>query len=163
MKMQRTRHPGIYKRGSRYVVVWRYRGRQHKESFATLSEAREAKGRRQAGERRPVSRVGFEDYFAQWIESYAGRTTRGFSASSRKEYRRVIASYALPRWGPWRLSEVEPADVRDLFAEARREGSSTSELRRLRAALSVMFADRRRGRVAALEPDQWHPHPRRPE
>ena len=53
--MQRTRHPGIYKRGSRYVVVWRYRGRQHKESFATLSEAREAKGRRQAGDRRPVS------------------------------------------------------------------------------------------------------------
>ena len=28
--MERTRHPGIYKRGSRYVVVWRHRGRQHK-------------------------------------------------------------------------------------------------------------------------------------
>ena len=27
-KMERTRHPGIYKRGGRYVVVWRHRGRQ---------------------------------------------------------------------------------------------------------------------------------------
>jgi hypothetical protein len=30
-KMERTRTPGVYKRGDRYVVVWRHRGRQHKE------------------------------------------------------------------------------------------------------------------------------------
>jgi integrase len=139
-KMERTSTPGIYRRGSRYVVVWRHRGRQRKEFFATLAEAREAKGRRQAGERRPASRVGFEDYYEGWIASYAGRTGRGFSSSSREEYRRTIESHALPRWATWRLADVEPADVRELFGDLRRSGNSTSAIKRLRAALSAMFA-----------------------
>jgi integrase len=139
-KMERTSTPGIYRRGKRYVVVWRHRGRQRKEFFGTLAEAREAKGRRQAGERRPASRVGFEDYYEGWIESYAGRTARGFSSSSREEYRRTIESHALPRWATWRLADVEPADVRELFGDLRRSGNSTSAIKRLRAALSAMFA-----------------------
>lgn len=139
-KMKKTRYPGIYKRGSRYVVTWEHRGRQHKESFATLAEAREAKGRRQAGDRRPTSRVGFADYFAEWIESYAGRTARGFSESTRPEYRRPIEQHAIPKWRGWRLAEVEPADVRDLFGDMRRSGTSTSQIKKLRAALSAMFA-----------------------
>ena len=44
--METTWTPGIFKRGSRYVVVWRHRGRQHKETFRTLEEAREAQGER---------------------------------------------------------------------------------------------------------------------
>jgi hypothetical protein len=28
--MEKTRHAGIYKRGSRYVAVWQYKGQQHK-------------------------------------------------------------------------------------------------------------------------------------
>jgi hypothetical protein len=55
-KMVKTRTPGIYRRGSRYVIVWRHRGKQHKQFFATMAEAREAKGRRQGGDRRPTSR-----------------------------------------------------------------------------------------------------------
>jgi integrase len=139
-KMERTSTPGIYRRGNRYVVVWRHRGRQRKEFFATLAEAREAKGRRQAGDRRPASRVGFEDYYEGWIESYAGRTARGFSSSSREEYRRTIESHALGRWATWRLADVEPAEVRELFGDLRRSGKSTSAIKRLRAALSAMFA-----------------------
>ena len=61
--MERTSTPGIYKRGSRYVVVWQHRGRQHKSFHRTLSEAREAQGaRRQPGERKPATRERFEDY-----------------------------------------------------------------------------------------------------
>ena len=37
--MKKTRHPGIYKRGSRYVVVYKVDGRQRKESAHTLDEA----------------------------------------------------------------------------------------------------------------------------
>lgn len=139
-KMKRTGTPGVFKRGSRYVVVWRHRGRQHKEFFATLAEAREAKGRRQAGERRPASRIGFADYFAGWIESYAGRTSRGFSGTSRIEYRRAIETHALPRWGTWRLADLEPSDVRELFGELHRAGASTSSISKLRAVLGAMFA-----------------------
>lgn len=139
-KLEKTRYPGIYRRGSRYVIVWEHRGRQHKESFSTLAEAREAKGRKQAGERRPVSRVGFEDYFLRWIKTYAGRTARGFSETTRPEYERPIRVHALGPWQGWKLAEIEPADVRQRLGEMRAEGCSTSQIKKLRAALSAMFA-----------------------
>ena len=139
-KMERTRYPGIYKRGSRYVVVWRHRGKQHKSFHGSLAEAREAKAQRQTGDRRPLSKVGFEDYFTEWIASYAGRTSRGFSETTRPVYRRPIETHAVPRWRTWRLADVEPADVRELFGEMRKsrlehisdqeaEGSSLGDVR----------------------------------
>jgi hypothetical protein len=48
------------------------------ETFRTLAEAREAKGNRDTGDRRPAVRVGFEDYFDQWIDCYA--TVRHYEA-----------------------------------------------------------------------------------
>ncbi len=138
--MVRTATPGICKRGNRYVVVWRHRGKQYKSFHRTLTEAREAKGQRQSGDRRPTSRIGFADYFDEWIETYAGRTARGFSETTRPEYRRPIEAHALPRWRTWRLADVEPGDVRDLFGQMRRDGRSTSQIKKTRAALSAMFA-----------------------
>jgi integrase len=156
-KLVKTNAPGIFRRplkgcdrhkpgseGGRcdcpYVVTWWHRGKQHKETFRTFAEAREAKGNRDAGDRRPVARVRFEAYFEGWIESYAGRTARGFSETTRPEYRRPIEQHALARWSSWWLADVEPADVRELFGELRRAGASTSALKKLRAALSAMFA-----------------------
>jgi hypothetical protein len=124
--LEKTSTPGIYKRGSRYVIVWRHRGKQHKQFFRTLAEAREGKAKRTGGERRKESKVGFEPYFAEWIESYAGRTARGFSETTRPDYRRPIEAHAIPEWGTWKLGDVEPADVRDLFGTMRRGGCSTS-------------------------------------
>jgi integrase len=149
-EFERTSIPGVFRRHAKgctrsrcscpYVVFWRHRGKQFRETFRTFAEAREAKGTRDAGDRRPVARVGFGEYFEQWIESYAGRTARGFSETTRPEYRRPIERYAEPRWGTWRLAEVEPGDVRDLFGEMRRAGATTSAIKKLRAALSAMFA-----------------------
>src|SRR5258708_4087376 len=95
-KLERANTPGIFRRHVKgcdqercecsYVIVWRHRGRQHTDTYRTLAEAREAKGNRDAGDRRPVARIGFADYFADWIESYAGRTARGFSETTRPEY-----------------------------------------------------------------------------
>src|SRR5947207_13542392 len=95
-KLETTSTPGIFRRHVRgcdrngrcdcsYVIVWRHRGRQHKETFRTFAEAREAKGTKEAGDRRPTTRVAFGDYFAEWIDSYAGRTARGFSETTRPE------------------------------------------------------------------------------
>lgn len=149
-KLAKTSTPGIFRRhaqdcaGGRcdcsYVVVWRHRGKQHTETYRTLAEAREAKGNRDAGDRRPTGRITFGDYFAEWIESYAGRTARGFSETTRPEYRRPISTHAIPRWEGWRLAEVEPADVRELFGAMRKDGKSTAAIKKLRAALSAMFA-----------------------
>jgi integrase len=139
-RMVKTNTPGIYKRGSRYVVVWLHRGRQRKQSFRTYAEAREAKGKRDSGDRRPPTRIGFEVYFEQWIGAYAGRTARGFADTSRALYRRSITDHALPVWRTWKLADVEPTDVRELFAALRDVGTSPSALKGLRAALSAMFA-----------------------
>jgi integrase len=150
-KLAKTSTAGIFRRHAKgcdgkgrcecsYVLVWRHRGRQHKETFHTFAEAREAKGSREAGDRRPMSKVRFGDYFSEWIQSYAGRTARGFSNTSREEYRRVIEGEPKKRWGTWKLADVEPADVRALLGLLRNQGASTSEIRKTRAALSVLFA-----------------------
>lgn len=149
-KLEPTATPGIFRRhvkgcaggrcSCRYVVVWRHRGRQHTDTFATFGEAREAKASRVAGDGRPVARVTFGDYFAEWIESYAGRTARGFSETTRPEYRRPIKAHAVPRWEGWKLADVEPADVRELYGDLRKAGATTSGIRKLRAALSALFA-----------------------
>lgn len=150
-KLTKTKTPGIFRRHKAgcdgqgrcecsYVVVWRHRGKQHTATFPTYALAREAQGERLSGERRPVSRVKFGEYFSEWIESYQGRTSRGFSETTRPEYRRPIKQHAVPRWGDWKLSEIEPTDVRDLFGRMRREGASASQVKKLRAALSALFA-----------------------
>lgn len=149
-KLTKTSTPGIFRRhkkgcgGGRcdcaYVVVWRHRGKQHKETFRTLAEAREGQGRRRAGESRPSSRIAVEAYFNDWIETYEGRTARGFSETSRSLYRRAIDDHALPTWRSWKLGEVEPAEVRALYRRLRAAGKSTATLRTLRAALSAMYS-----------------------
>ena len=48
--LERTPWPGVYRRGSRYVVVYRADGRQRKEAAATLAQGRELKLRRAAEE-----------------------------------------------------------------------------------------------------------------
>ncbi len=92
-KLVKTRHPGIYHRGGRYVVVWRHRGKQHKSFHRTLDEAREAKRKKDAGERRPTSREPLEDYCRRWIDGYRGRTARGVSERTRRSYRADLERY----------------------------------------------------------------------
>lgn len=60
--------------------------------------------------------------------------------SRRHLYRRAIADHALSVWRGWRLADVEPADVRDLFAQVRERGGSGAQLKTLRAALLALFS-----------------------
>jgi hypothetical protein len=46
-KLEKTRTPGIFKRGSCHVVVFYAAVRQHKESARTLEEARRLKRKRE--------------------------------------------------------------------------------------------------------------------
>ena len=145
------KHPGIYRRHASsctrpsrckcsYVVVWEHRGRQHKESHPTLPVAIEAQGRRRSGDTRPTERITFGNYWRGWIESYAGRTSRGFQESTRKEYRRPVEQHALPEWESLLLGDIGPIDVRDLFGRMLRAGATASEMKKVRAPLSAMWA-----------------------
>jgi hypothetical protein len=74
-KLTKTSAPGVFRRhqkgcgGGRcdcaYVVVWRHRGKQHKETFRTLAEAREGQARRGAGDGPPASKVTVDAYFTE--------------------------------------------------------------------------------------------------
>lgn len=99
-RMEKTSHPGIYKRGGRYVVKFRDAGgRQRQESARTFDEARKLKSARGAdvarGEFHAASRLKFRDYAEEWIERYQGKKG-ALRESTREEYRRGLAALRLP-------------------------------------------------------------------
>lgn len=138
--MEKTRYSGIYRRGSRYVIKWRHEGKQHKQSFATLQEAVEAKGRRQAGDSRPPNRQPFADYARAWIDSYQGRTARTLSDSTRKGYRRGIERWAIPCLGSKRMDAIGPRDIRAFVAYMQERGAGPSSQHSHMVAVKALFA-----------------------
>jgi hypothetical protein len=98
-KPVKTTTPGVYKRGSRYMIVYRVDGKQKYESFRTLDEARRAKAVRTAdiarGEFEERSRTTLHEYARAWIKRYQGRGRRGFRDQTREEYERMLEAYAL--------------------------------------------------------------------
>jgi integrase len=115
-KLERTRTPGIFKRGSRYVFSYRVAGRQHWESYRTLDEARRAKAARQTdigrGEFEARSRITLHEYAREWIDRYQGRGRRGFRESTREDYRRVLDQYVLEYFpARMKLTDVTPGAV----------------------------------------------------
>jgi integrase len=115
-KMERTKTPGIFKRGSRYAFSYRVNGKQRWESFRTLDEARRAKSARatdiERGEFVERSRVTLHEYAVEWIDRYQGRGRRGCRENTRDEYRRLLDRYALDHFPTrLRLTEVTPSHV----------------------------------------------------
>jgi integrase len=106
-----------------------------------MAEAREAKRQRQGGDRRKRPRIRFADYASTWIDNYRGRTARGFSDSTRKEYRRDLDANLIPYFGGWQLQDVEPPDVKAWFAWMEGRRISASGIRKAKAALSALYAD----------------------
>lgn len=119
-KPQKTRHPGIYKRGNRYTVAYRVNGHQKWESARTLKDALQIKRRREAdrdaGEYFEASREMFEVYAVEWVERYQGNGRRGFSEPTRDDYRRDLARYAYPKLGSTALAAITPRDIANWIA-----------------------------------------------
>ena len=143
-RLARTKTPGIYKRGNRYVAVVKAGGRQVKRYAPTLAAAREIKAQLQAdvarGEYRQQSRVTFEAYAREWLGTYAGRTTRGLRETTRAEYRRAVEQRAIPFFGRRRLAEVEPRDVKAYVAHVAASGVSRNTVRLALAPVRALFA-----------------------
>src|ERR1039458_8096825 len=112
----KTKTPGVYKRGSRYVFSYRVNGKQRWESCRTLEEARRAKAARQTdigrGEFDPRSRVTLHEYTLDWIERYHGTGRRGFREETRGDYRALLDKYALRHFSArLKLTELSPSMV----------------------------------------------------
>ncbi len=164
--LTKTSMPGIYRRHVKgcpnvegkgrcdcnYAVPRRHRGRQRMETYRTFDEARAAKGRQDAGDTKPKSKIEFGDYFPDWIETYAGRTKRGFEEETRTEYRRSIANDALPLWEGMPMAEIDQAEVRRLYKSMLDAGKSHAAMKKTRGALSPLFNTAIEERVMEFNP-----------
>jgi integrase len=116
-KLVKTKDPGIFKRGSRYVVVYRDpEGHQRTKSAGTLAEARSIKAGVRTdisrGEYVPQTRVTLRDYFESWVTTYTGRTTRGIRPDTLNDYAASMRLYVLPVLGRRRLADITPQGQR---------------------------------------------------
>jgi len=137
--------PGVYRRGSRYAVVYRDRqGRQHKRSAPSFAEARLLKSTLAAGvahgEYASVSRVTLAEYLPEWLSTYAGRTNHGVRAQTKREYRQDLERHALPFFGQTRLVEIEPREIKRFIASLLEQGLRSSSVRRRLAPLRALLA-----------------------
>jgi integrase len=149
-KLEKTRTPGIFKRGSRYVFSYRVDGKQRWESCRTLDEARRAKSARatdiERGEFEQRSRITLHEYAPQWVERYQGRGRRGFRENTRDEYRRVLNHYVLAYFPErTRLTEITPSRVATFVgwlcdAEAQERSLADSTVRNIMAPLRACLA-----------------------
>ena len=153
-RLVKTGTPGIFKRGSRYVVVFRDpNGRQRKKAARTLAEARGLKATLTAdvrrGEYRALSKVTFGAYASEWISSYQGRTSRGIRLETLADYRRdlgldkdgeVIGDGAIAFFGRIALAAIEPRDVKRYAAELAARGLAPGSVRNLLAPVRALLA-----------------------
>ena len=72
LPLEPTEVPGVYRRGSKFVVVYRVAGRQRKQSVDTLADARAVKlqcdGEGRAQRRGPT----LHEFSLSWFDRYAG-------------------------------------------------------------------------------------------
>jgi integrase len=150
--LQRTEVPGVYRRGDRYVTVWRRGGRQHKATFATLEEARRAKSAHDRGEVVAAVRVRFEQYAIDWIETYRGRTRRGLTRSTRGDYRRSLELHAIPYFAGMALVDIAPPDIRRYVDHLELLGQASSSVRKNFAPVRALLATAVEDGVLAVNP-----------
>lgn len=137
-KLEKTSEKGIYKRGSRYAVLYRDPdGHQRQESARTLTEARRVKRARSSsvddGSYQPQQRQRFGVYALEWIARYQGNGRRGFTEDTRDEYRRDLERYAIPFFGRHRLEQITSRHVAEFIAwlvDEEEQGRRRAEERR---------------------------------
>lgn len=143
--LERTRYPGIYRRGRRYVVTFRDpAGHQRKRAAATLAQARALKASLMAdisrGEYRALSQVRFEDYAREWVRTYQGRTGRGIRPNTLAEYAKDLENDAIPFFGRRRLAEIEPRHIREFALGLSGRGLAPASVRAVMAPVRALFA-----------------------
>ncbi len=95
LPLEPTDVPGVYRRGSKFVVVYRADGRQRKQSADTLADARAIKLQRDGEARARRRGPTLQEFSLSWLDRYAGTGHDSVRANTRREYRRLLVSFAL--------------------------------------------------------------------
>jgi integrase len=172
-KLEKTKTPGIFKRGSRYAVIYRDgEGRQRQESARTFDEARRLRSRREAsvseGSYQTQTRERFADYAEAWIERYQGTGRHGFTEHTRSDYRRDLKAYAIPRLGRLRLEQITPRHIAEFVAwlcdeEAQKRRFADATVRRILAPVRSCLRSAMREGLVRHNPTQGAVLPSRDE
>lgn len=170
--MVKTKHPGIFKRGGRYTIVYRVDGKQHKESARTLDDARRLKASRetdaQRGEHHRQTRTTLHEYALEWVERYQGRGRHGFRDLTRHEYRRMLKRYALKFFpSQLRVTDITPARIAGFVAwlcdeQAQDKALSDKTIRNILGALQACLATATREGLIRTNPARDVDLPYRP-
>jgi len=124
------------------VLIYRWKGKQHKEYYRTLTLAREAKADRQRSDRRaPTSKRPFDEHALEWIASCQGRTIRGFDEDTRAAYKRALELYAIPHFRNTPLRDIDRQDLDELITKMQRQGLSAASISKYLAPVRAMFSD----------------------
>jgi integrase len=151
LPLVKTEFPGVYRRGSGFVVVYRSAGRQRKETYPTLEEAVAVKLARDAEVRFVRRGPTLHGYALGWVERYSGSGRDSVRLHTRREYRRLLVSFALRYFDrEVRVSDVDRVAVQQfvdwLIGQRGRKGrltdrSVSNALTPLRAVLEAAVAD----------------------
>ena len=144
-ELEKTRTPGVYRRGSRYVIRYRDEsGRQRQRSARTMAQARQIKSELAAdiarGEHREQSRETLAEYAASWVETFQGRTGSGIRPNTLIDYARDLEMHVLPVLGRRRLASIEPREIRGLAKSLGDSGLAPSTVRNIVAPLRALLA-----------------------
>jgi hypothetical protein len=72
LPLEPTRVPGVYRRGSRFVVVYRVEGRQRKQSADPSADARAIKLERDEEARAQRRGPTLHEFSLSWLDRYVG-------------------------------------------------------------------------------------------
>jgi integrase len=138
-------HPGIFKRGNRYTArVKDGRGKTRRVNGRTIAEVDAKRSALRTdllrGEFQPASAERFDSYARAWIETYPGRTARGFRDETRREYRVMLERHAVPYFRSERLSNIDAAAIRSFIAHVS-PGRRPNTIRLALAPLRCLLAD----------------------
>lgn len=136
--LERTKYPGVYRRGTRYPFVWRdAAGKQRWGTEATMLGAKKEKGRKE-GTPYYSNTVLAHIYLLEWIDRYQGRTSKGFREESRREYRGSIEGHLIPLLGKRRkVVDINPRVVADLVAALAAKNIGTKQKPRYLSDTSI--------------------------
>jgi integrase len=135
--MQRTRVPGVFQRGTKFVAVYRDpEGKQRKRAFATQTEAAKFKRSQEVaveqGTFAPDTTMTLHAYYAEWIQTKTRNNTREGYAYSWKH----IGKHFGPRV---KLSAMSRRGIKSFYAQLVTDGVGYGAIEKAARVLSSML------------------------
>lgn len=139
-----AKHPGITKRpDGKYRARYRDpQGKEHAQHFTRVEDAKQWLRSQETAKDKgewidpKLGRTTVDEWAERWYQS-----TVNLKPKTRRNYRSLLDKHLLPHWGAYRLSAVQPVDVRDWVATLTNSGLSASRTRQAYKVLSAMMRD----------------------